>query len=119
MVGRRPLLRKQLLAGTPPPWLGRNPRAERVALAALSCPDWADGRAINDMAREAKRKTLATGVPHVVGHIYPLSHPIVCGLTVPNNLRVMTKKENDRWGNRLHLALQIGLFEDPEQLSIF
>ncbi len=112
----RPLLRKQLLAGTPPAWLARNGRADRVAAAALSCPPWVDRRWLAEFQREARRRSKATGIPHVVDHIIPIVHPLVCGLTVPWNLRIIPKAINDRKSNAL--GFNADLFDEPEQLRL-
>jgi hypothetical protein len=50
---------------------------------------------------EARTKTLETGIPHEVDHIIPLVSDYVCGLHVPNNLRVITRYENRSKQNKL------------------
>ena len=50
---------------------------------------------------EARTKTLETGIPHEVDHIIPLVSEYVCGLHVPNNLRVVTRYENRSKQNKL------------------
>jgi hypothetical protein len=42
-----------------------------------------------------------TGIPHEVDHIDPVTHPLLCGLTVPWNLQVISATENRRKGNRI------------------
>ena len=41
------------------------------------------------------------GIPHEVDHIDPITHPLLCGLTVPWNLQVISATENRRKGNRI------------------
>ena len=41
-----------------------------------------------------------TGIPHHLDHIIPLTHPRVCGLTVPWNLRIIPSGANCSKGNR-------------------
>jgi hypothetical protein len=57
---------------------------------------WADKAAIKRFYDEARRLTRETGVPHEVDHLYPISSRVVCGLHVPENLRITTKRENAR-----------------------
>ena len=54
---------------------------------------------------EARTKTLETGIPHEVDHIIPLVSDYVCGLHVPNNLRVITRYENRSKQNKLQGVL--------------
>lgn len=112
----RPAIRRAAIEGLEMPgWLLKHKRARRIIRAALACPPWVSRKELKQLDAEAKRRTLATGIPHQVGHLIPVDHPMVCGLTVPWNLRVMTKAENARMS---HLALQGDLFEDPEQLLL-
>lgn len=70
--------------------------------------------------REARRRTRRDGwrgARWVVDHIVPLTHSRVCGLTVPWNLRVVTKAENDARSNRW-LEWTDDMFNFPEQLRL-
>lgn len=65
---------------------------------------WADKQAIAKIYAEAAMRTAQTGVRHEVDHIIPLKHPLVCGLHVPENLRVVTRSENARKSNKYEPA---------------
>jgi hypothetical protein len=63
--------------------------------------------------------TSQTGVEHVVDHEIPLNHTMVCGLTVPENLRVITRSQNNAKSNhwnpdQLKLDLDHRLESDHE-----
>jgi hypothetical protein len=64
------------------------------------CPQWANRRAIASIYKEARLLSRQTGVTHSVDHIVPLSHPLVCGLHVEHNLRVIPQTENLAKSNR-------------------
>lgn len=89
-----PRMRAKILAGQTPWWVNQHPRRSYIVAANLSTPDWVDRRALNSLHAEAKRRTIETGVEHVLDHIVPLNHPYVCGLTVPWNLRIVTRLQN-------------------------
>ena len=62
-------------------------------------PAWADLEAITAIYNECKQRTLDTGIPHEVDHIYPLRGKHVSGLHVENNLQILTRSENRRKSN--------------------
>ena len=66
-------------------------------------PKWFDSvkADVQKIYIEARTKTLETGIPHEVDHIIPLVSEYVCGLHVPNNLRVITQFENRSKQNKL------------------
>lgn len=81
-------------------WLKRHlpEHAERVRARYASqknaTPRWADKEKIMAFYREARRRTVETGVRHDVDHIIPLVHPLVCGLHVESNLQVLSIFQN-------------------------
>ena len=112
-------VRNRLLRGERVEWIEKNPRASRIKKNYLSAVEWADRERIVELYRRAQWLTKATGVKHVVDHYpIPLDRPDVCGLTVHNNLRVITHEQNQRelnhWGARID-----DLFAEPEQLNFF
>lgn len=62
-------------------------------------PSWADLTAIKAVYRQAVALRKATGEAWHVDHDIPLKHPLVCGLHVPANLRVIPARENQSKGN--------------------
>lgn len=96
----KPGVKARILAGNEPGWLSKLKRRAYVRACILSCPPWVERRALYALADTAKRVSLATGVPHVLDHIVPVTHPYVCGLTVPWNLRIVTAKANANKSNK-------------------
>jgi hypothetical protein len=108
-LGRKPS-RAKLLRGETPNWIARRHQGGRyIAAVLLSCPPWVDLAPLRALAAESKRRTKETGVQHALDHIVPLRHPLVCGLTVPWNLQIITKQQNDSKGNRW----------SPDQMELF
>lgn len=60
----------------------------------LATPNWADKKAIKAIYEEARRRTLASGIPHEVDHVLPIQGRKVCGLHVEYNLQILTASEN-------------------------
>lgn len=57
-------------------------------------PAWADKSAINAVYLEARQLQMQDGIERHVDHDVPLKHPLVCGLHVAANLKVMTALDN-------------------------
>ena len=57
--------------------------------------------AMRNLYLQAQKLTKITGEKYEVDHKIPLIHPEVCGLHVPWNLVVITKKENLKKSNKL------------------
>lgn len=72
----------------------------RVAAELRAFPSWANRKVILSFYKAAKRKTLETGVKHVVDHIVPLRGRNVCGLHVETNLQVIPEIDNLRKFNK-------------------
>jgi len=75
--------------------------AARRAARINATPSWCDHQCIADLYREAQRLTLETGIQHEVDHVIPLTGRNVCGLHIPQNMRVVTRLENRRKFNRI------------------
>lgn len=78
---------------------GLSARMRRYVAQALATPLWCDREAIAAIYAEAKRKTLETGIPHDVDHIYPIQSRYGCGLHVHYNLQVLERTQNYSKGN--------------------
>jgi hypothetical protein len=100
---RKPEFIRSLIAA----WHARNPgaNAHRVGLRRTrrmqATPPWADLEAIKAIYARAAALKKATGEDWHVDHEIPLQHPLVCGLHVPANLRVIRAAVNLAKGNRL------------------
>lgn len=105
-------IREKVLAGDLPLWLEKHPRKARVILNILSTPPWVSRSALRELEKERNEKQKETGTAYTIDHIVPVCHPLVCGLTVPWNLRVIPKtvnaRKSNRWddGAQLELALE-------------
>lgn len=75
--------------------------AKRRAAKVCATPPWSDLPVIRGIYKQSRQITEETGVRHHVDHIVPLISPVVCGLHVSWNLRVIPAKINHIKGNRL------------------
>jgi 5-methylcytosine-specific restriction endonuclease McrA len=71
-------------------------KADRIKLIT---PKWADQGEIDRIYARCRYVTRRTGIKHHVDHIIPMTHPLVCGLHVPENLQIITASENSKKGN--------------------
>jgi hypothetical protein len=90
----RPTLKARILAGNEPAWLVNHSRRAYVRQAVLATPPWVDVKALKALAAERDRISKETGVRHVLAHITPLNHPRVCGLNVPENIKIVSWRTN-------------------------
>lgn len=77
----------------------------REAREKRAMPKWANRFFIGEIYDLANLRTKLLGVPHHVDHIVPLVSPLVCGLHVENNLRVVPAsinraKSNSHWPDK-------------------
>lgn len=72
-------------------------------------PPWVDRKAILAFYAAAQRRTIETGIPHHVDHIYPLQGRGFNGLHVPWNLQILTATENMSKGNRIDASALMGI----------
>jgi hypothetical protein len=115
----RPELRRALIGGAElPAWIRKHSRSDYIVAVAMSAPPWVDRKALRRLQTEARRLTRVTGRQHVLDHIVPITHPYVCGLTVPWNLRVVPEAVN-RWKGNKWSPDQVDAFEGPEQFNLF
>lgn len=105
----RPAFKRKLIAGHMPPWLRKHIRRDYIVSCILSCPPWVDRWELEALRAWAKAMTAFTGQAHVLDHITPVTHPRVCGLTVPWNLQVVHWLVNAAKGNTWN----------PDQLELF
>ena len=65
---------------------------------------WGHGE-VNEIYANARALTRRTGVRHHVDHILPIKHPLVSGLHVPENLQILTARDNSRKRNKIPAEL--------------
>lgn len=79
--------------------------AGRRAQKLRATPDWVDVYAVAAIYRLCREMNLRDGPKTwVVDHIVPLKHSAVCGLHIPDNLRIVHNAENCRKRNVLNDA---------------
>jgi hypothetical protein len=90
--------REALLRGERVPWIEQHRRRDYIRRCVLSFPPWVDRKALHALWRLARQREWQTGEPHVLDHIVPVSHPLVCGLSVPWNFQVIPASVNAKKG---------------------
>jgi 5-methylcytosine-specific restriction endonuclease McrA len=70
-----------------------------ININQIITPYWANKSKIKELYSTAKELTKKTGIKHEVDHIIPKRHPLVCGLHVEHNLRIITRTENNQKTN--------------------
>lgn len=83
------------------PHLGVKYAAQRRAQKLNATPSWADKSAIEAIYAECSAISKATGERYEVDHIIPLISPVVCGLHVHTNLRIIPMVANRSKANKL------------------
>ena len=72
-----------------------------AAMRKYASPIWASKQAIDQLYTEARRLTAESGTKYEVDHIIPIRHPLVCGLHVETNLRILPASVNNKKSNFL------------------
>lgn len=116
----RPGTKAKIMAGERVHWVfNHKTRADYLLAIVLSAPPWVDRWELEALRAFANCMTKMTGVQHVLDHIIPVTHPYVCGLTVPWNLRVVPWRVNASKGNAFNPD-QLELFDEQrEKESVF
>lgn len=96
----RSKLRRQIMSGNPPRWLLIHPRRSYLERIALATPEWVTNKDFAQLRKQRDERSKQTGTEHVLDHIVPLNHTMVCGLNVPWNIEIMTRKRNATKSNR-------------------
>lgn len=92
-------LRNLVLAGMPPKWLYLHTRRRYVEQKILATPPWVSHKEMMALQVEKLRISEQSGIRHVLDHVVPLNHPMVCGLNVPWNIQVVPYWHNSRKSN--------------------
>lgn len=87
-------LRRDHLAGMTPQWVLDHDRGPYILAVCVSCPEWVDRKELKALKAEVRRVSKARGLQHNLDHIVPITHPLVCGLTVPWNLKIIPEAVN-------------------------
>lgn len=76
-------------------WFAKNKASLNAArLKTRRMPKWANWFFIQEIYELARLRTELTGVPWEVDHVIPLTHHLVSGLHVEQNLRVIPRSVN-------------------------
>lgn len=81
-------------------WFDKTHRARKALERAT--PDWADPAGIRRMYEECIRLSEQMGLEFEVDHVIPVHNRKVCGLHVPDNLKVVSHSLNRIKGNKFN-----------------
>lgn len=93
-------LRPALLSGQEPGWLKVHPRRSYIVAVISASVPWGDEIDLRLLSAWARALTVFWGVEHVCDHRIPITHPYVCGLNIPENIQILTRKANSAKGNK-------------------
>lgn len=106
----RPGTKAKIMAGERVHWVyNHKTRADYLLAIVLSAPPWVDRWELEALRAFAAAMTKMTGSLYVLDHIVPVTHPLVCGLTVPWNLQVIPWRVNAAKSNKFN----------PDQMELF
>lgn len=77
--------------------------AKRRAMLLQATPKWFEKGEVDAIYEKCYLKEKSLGIKYEVDHIVPLISKVVCGLHCKDNLRIITKEENQRKWNKLCL----------------
>jgi len=114
----RPKTKAKIMRGEPVPWIDNNKRGAYIRRCVLSYPSWVSKKELKKLWTECRELEKVKGIPYTLGHIIPLSHPRVSGLSVPWNLQPEPADLNFAKGNAW-CEYRGELFDMPEQFNLF
>ncbi len=106
----RARVRADVIAGRIPRWVANSKRKGYILAVLKSCPDWVCREELKLIQLRVRQRTELEGVEYHTAHIVPLTHPRMCGLTVPWNLEIKTAKINLAESNHVQSDDQMALF---------
>lgn len=76
--------------------------SRRQMMIVNYCPEWANNEKIKAIYAERDRMNIECGQldRYEVDHVIPVCHDLVCGLHVPENLQIVTKRQNRSKSNK-------------------
>lgn len=105
-----PRLRGAILAQAEPLWLRQHPRRSYIVACVVQTPVWPELQSELRWTHWCvKAWSRVTGRDYVADHIVPLNHPLVSGLNVPANLRIVPRAVNAAKGNKFSMEEQLEL----------
>lgn len=109
-------LRQRILCNDMPNYVKNSRNPNRIVSLVLATPPWVKRSDFYPLVDRRDTLIVRTGIPHTFDHIVPINHPLVCGLNVHWNVRVVTQRENRMKSNKW-CDTPDTWFNEPEQLS--